>query len=180
MGEEKTLIPGGKRKRRKHTGWKITVGMDEYFYGKVSPSLFRRAAVAALETALPETQDKLELSLFVTGEPGIAALNNKYRKTDKPTDVLSFSFTENHGPETQFISPGAVPFLGEVVLCYPYILTQAELDGQSRSKALAWATIHGVLHLLGRKHYKKTDRQAMQEEEQKALRLFAIQDRKEV
>lgn len=145
--------------------------MEQQFRGKIKTSLLQKAARSALEVALPsESKDKLELSFFVTDEPGIAALNKKYRKKDTPTDVLSFSFTEKKGAkENSFIAPAPALFLGEVVLCYPYIRTQAELEGQPLSKALSWAAIHGVLHLLGRKHYKKAEKQVMQAEERAAL-----------
>ena len=155
--------------------------MEQQFRGKLSASILQRAALAALEVALPpEKKDKLELSLFITDEPGITALNKKYRKKDVPTDVLSFSFTDKQGfRDTPFISPGPAIFLGEVVLCYPHIRSHAEQEKQPLSEALAWTTIHGVLHLMGRKHYKRNDKQAMQAEEQRALQLITSQGRKE-
>ncbi len=141
-----------------------------------------------METALPSgRKDKLELSIFVTDEPTMAALNRKYRHKDAPTDVLSFSFTEKKlGTKDSLIPPHQASFLGEVVLCYPYIRSQVEdssngveLEGQPLSRALAWTAIHGVLHLLGRKHYRKTDKQVMQAEEQTALAALTSQGRKE-
>lgn len=157
--------------------YKITVGMEQQFRGKIKTSLLQKAARSALEVALSsEKTDKLELSLFVTDEPGIAALNKNYRKKDAPTDVLSFSFTEKKVPEQEsFITPVPSLFLGEVVLCYPYIKAQAELEGQPLYRALSWATIHGVLHLLGRKHYKKAEKRVMQAEEQAALAALTSQ-----
>ena len=155
--------------------------MEPQFRGKLSASLLQKAAKAALEVALPpEKKDKLELSLFITDEPGITALNKKYRKKDVPTDVLSFSFTsERELKKKLFIYPEPALFLGEIILCYPYIRSQCEQEKQPLSEALAWTTIHGVLHLMGRKHYRRNDKQAMQAEEQRALQIIVSQGRKE-
>lgn len=170
-----------KKSDSKHPEWRITIGIEQQFRGKVRAYQLQRAARAALEVALPPgNNDKFEISLFVTDESGITALNKKYRKIDRPTDVLSFSFTEKKAPkDIPFISPVPLLFLGEVVLCYPYIVSQAELEGQLLSEALAWTTIHGVLHLMGRKHYKKAEKKVMQAEEQAALAALTSQGRKD-
>lgn len=155
--------------------------MEAQFRRKIRTLPLQKAAEAALEVALPPgKKDKLELSLFITDMAGITALNKKYRKKDNPTDVLSFSFTQKRVRKgSAFVSPLQSLFLGEVVLCLPYIRSQAELEGQPLSRALARAAIHGVLHLLGRKHHKKAEKQAMQAEERAALAALASLGRRE-
>lgn len=160
---------------------KIIVGMERQFRTKVRTSLLQRAARSALELAMPrQGKDSVELSIYVTDATEMASLNKKYRKKDSPTDVLSFSFLEKKRTvDAAFIFPSASVFLGEVVLCYPYIRSQAEREKQPLNQALAWAAVHGVLHLLGRSHYRKKEKLAMHSEEESALKLMNLQGRKE-
>jgi len=57
----------------------------------LSATLIKRAARLAIETAAQEPIPPcLELSLLLTGDEGIRALNQQFRDIDEPTDVLSF------------------------------------------------------------------------------------------
>lgn len=81
-------------------------------------------------------------------------LNKTYRKKNKPTNVLSFPF-ENITNET-------TNFLGDIVICAP--LLAAEASAQEKPWRAHWAhiVIHGVLHLLGYDHIKKTEARRME------------------
>jgi len=71
-----------------------------------------------------EKSDK-DLSIAIVSASEIQRLNKKYRKKDKPTDVLSFDYGES----------------GEVVLC----------PRQIRGK-IDQVLVHGILHILGYNH----------------------------
>jgi probable rRNA maturation factor len=73
------------------------------------------------------------LAIELVGEERIRELNREHRSTDRPTDVLSFPIDEAgpaNGPRE----------LGDVVIC------------PERTRDLAEATVHGVLHLCGYDH----------------------------
>jgi len=70
-----------------------------------------------------ERKTETDLSIALVGQERIKELNKKYRRKNKATDVLSFSY-------------------GEVVIC----LDKVEKGG------LARVLIHGILHALGFKH----------------------------
>lgn len=92
---------------------------------------------------------------FVT--PGeIQKLNRKYRKKDKPTDVLSFEKVSDFKDECC-----------EVVICPFVVREQAKDSPLSLKKELAKTLIHGILHALGYDH----EISAAEEE-----RMFAKQD----
>lgn len=81
----------------------------------------------------------------------MAQLNDEYRQTDEPTDVLTFSLFERDG---RFIpEPMPVPLLlGEVFLCPDVIAKNAaEHDIPVLSEA-AFVFFHGMLHLLAWDH----------------------------
>lgn len=71
-----------------------------------------------------EKNDK-DLSIAIVSSKEIQRLNKKYRKKDKPTDVLSFDYGSS----------------GEVVLC------PQQINGK-----IAQVLIHGILHILGYNH----------------------------
>jgi probable rRNA maturation factor len=104
-----------------------------------------------------------ELSLLLTDDAEIAALNRDYRGKDRPTDVLSFSQHEGvHGalhPE----------LLGDVVLSVPTALRQARRRRATLLDELTVLLVHGTLHLLGHDHVG-VDRKI-------ARRMFAEQRR---
>jgi probable rRNA maturation factor len=113
-----------------------------------------------------------ELSLLLTGDEEIRALNKSWRKKDKPTDVLSFPQDEEE-------------LLGDVVISTETAARQAgDPDGWARAhagvsggwSALDEATlllIHGVLHLLGHDHHKAGEAKKMRAEEARLFPLVA-------
>src|SRR3989344_2970146 len=77
---------------------------------------------------------------FVTPEE-IQKLNNRYRKKDKPTDVLSFARVSDFKDEC-----------GEVVICPAYIKEATKSSALSLKREMAKSLIHGLLHNLGYDH----------------------------
>lgn len=111
-------------------------------------------------------------------ESEIAGLNACYRGLDEPTDVLSFSYIDADGewPVQLSAPPGVdvdisdddrLPDLGEVVVCPAVVLRYALEDGDDPARRLAWAVLHGVLHLVGYDH--EHDNGEMREREQALL-----------
>lgn len=70
-------------------------------------------------------------------------LNNKYRKKDYPTDVLSFPINEDL-PESYY--------LGDIFICYPVAVDQAKNSNIPLNKELFTIMCHGILHLGGYDH----------------------------
>lgn len=100
--------------------------------------------VAVMMRALALTSH--EVSVLLTGDAEIQALNKAYRGKDKPTDVLSFAQREG-----EFGDLGD-PLLGDIVVSVPRAREQAK---QASHSALAETTMllaHGLLHLLGWDH----------------------------
>jgi probable rRNA maturation factor len=99
----------------------------------------------------------VEISLVLTGQEQIQALNRDYRGKDQPTDVLSFALQENkEGEEMEaFIGPpDGLLHLGEIIISYPQAEIQAAERGHSVKKELAELIVHGILHILGYDHEK--------------------------
>lgn len=96
-----------------------------------------------------------ELSLTLTGDRAIRALNRKYRGIDSPTDVLSFSQIEIVGappPNPHAIRNRAGLPLGDVVISIDTALRQARALRIAPKDRLRALLVHGFLHLLGYDH----------------------------
>jgi probable rRNA maturation factor len=93
-----------------------------------------------------------ELSLRLTTDVEIQALNAQFRHQDRPTDVLSFAAMEVDFPEIEDDSADLVLYLGDIIISVDTAVRQAAEHGYSVRKELAWLASHGLLHLLGWDH----------------------------
>ena len=81
----------------------------------------------------------------------MADLNARFRNVPESTDVLTFpSGLDDPLP------------LGDIAICVPYALAQAEMRGATLADELAALMIHGCLHLVGYDDIDDEDRKAMQ------------------
>ncbi|MXW07483.1 MAG: rRNA maturation RNase YbeY [Gammaproteobacteria bacterium] len=76
-------------------------------------------------------------------------LNRKFRKIDKPTNVLAFQ------SDCQEI-------LGDLAICVPLAQLEAREQGKALSSHLAHLVIHGTLHLCGLDHQTEQEAQRME------------------
>lgn len=89
-----------------------------------------------------------EVSVAIIGDRKMRALNKKYRKMDKTTNVLSFP--QNEGPAT----PKSLDklYLGDVVISYPKVIEEAALYKRMVDDWTCELVAHSVRHLLGIHH----------------------------
>lgn len=118
----------------------------------VSPELLERAARATLEQL--NTALDADLTLVLTDDLQLQALNSQFLGIDAPTDVLSF-------PADEVDPDSSVSYLGDVVLSYPRAQAQAAEAGHTTEAELQLLVVHGVLHLMGFDHAEEEDKAAM-------------------
>jgi len=112
----------------------------------------RRSAARFLRTL--DLED-VELSVLLTDDAGIRALNRDWRRKDRPTDVLSFP-----GGAPAPGTPG--PFhLGDVILSLDTARRQARAHRRTVAQELDLYLAHGLLHLLGHDHHRRQDVERM-------------------
>ncbi len=101
-----------------------------------------------------ENKERENLSIAFVSPDEIQKLNKKYRKKDKPTDVLSFEKVSDFTEEA-----------AEIIIC-PYIVRENAKESKlSLKKELANILIHGILHTLGYDH--EVSKMAAEEMEKK-------------
>ncbi len=111
--------------------------------------LIRRCCNAVL---LEEKFEKgAEISVCFVDNDEIRQLNREFRKIDSVTDVLSFPAADDLDHLEQDEETGLY-LLGDVVICMPRAVEQAESFGHSLQREIAFLTVHSVLHLLGYDH----------------------------
>jgi probable rRNA maturation factor len=122
--------------------------------GAPSAALLRRFALAAAPA-------RAEFTLRVAGAPESRKLNGKYRAKDHATNVLSFPYGSGRG---------------DIVLCHPVIAQEARKQGKTLLAHYAHLVVHGILHLRGHDHLRKSDAARMERLEIRILRRLGFGD----
>jgi len=128
----------------------INIIIGRGYSGIIKAAWLRSIAREALDAE--NIIDGAEMSLLVTGQRKIRALNKKWMDEDAPTDVLSFPMQEKADRRNAFPAPDDVIHLGEVIISYPQAFKQAEERGHGVRDEFIILLIHGILHLLGYDH----------------------------
>ena len=113
--------------------------------------------------------DTYELSLRLTTDSEIQALNSQFRHQDKPTDVLSFAAMEVDFPRIGEDAADLSLYLGDIIISVDTAVRQAPEHGYSLRKELAWLASHGLLHLLGWDHPNEASLLLMLQQQEKLL-----------
>lgn len=157
----------------------IAIDSDGEWDSRIGEPLVRGAAEAAIaESAFPQlgqSSRPVELSVRLTGDEDVRALNAKWRGKDRATNVLSFPLAvaaelgavADDGPEL---------LLGDIVLASGVCAVEAGDKGISIADHAAHLIVHGTLHLLGYDHHGKAEADEMEALEVRALARLGIAD----
>lgn len=125
----------------------------------------RRVTELAKKTLKILGVKEAELSVLFTGKQRIRTLNKKFRKIDRPTDVLAFSMRE--GKSGAVLHP---EILGDVVICPEIAQHSAMICQTSKEHELYLCLVHGILHLLGYDDSHPRHRLLMEKEQARILK----------
>lgn len=158
----------------------IDIESDEEWDSSTDWSLLvRRAAESAVaESAFPQLADSarlIELSVRLTGDEEVRALNAQWRGKDKPTNVLSFPMSEQYELE-QADESGPELMLGDIVLARGVCEREAAEKAIPVERHTAHLLVHGTLHLLGHDHQDEAGTADMERREARALARLGIDD----
>jgi len=120
--------------------------------------LVRRAVRAALGKKV------CSLTVALSDDKGVRALNKRDRGKAKPTNVLSYP-------------SGEKVFLGDVVLARQTVWREARMQQKTPADHVAHLVVHGTLHLLGHDHETgDADAERMEALERRILKKLGIAD----
>lgn len=104
------------------------------------------------------------VSIALSTDAAVMALNTQYRGKAKPTNVLSFPAGRS-APEH---------FLGDIILAEETVAAEATEQGISLTHHVQHLVVHGLLHLLGYDHEVPADAERMEELEISLLAKLGI------
>ena len=99
-----------------------------------------------------------EVAVLITGNRQIRQLNRRFRKKDKPTDVLSFPREDG----------------GDIAISAQIATESAKRYGHAPADELKVLILHGMLHLAGYDH--ETDNGAMAAQESALRKKLKLPD----
>jgi probable rRNA maturation factor len=104
------------------------------------------------------------VTVALSSDAHVAALNKRFRNKDKPTNVLSF-------PAGGGAAPG---YLGDIVIAAETVEREAAEQDLPLRHHLQHLVVHGILHLLGFDHIDANDAERMEALEIKILSRIGI------
>ncbi|BDF78941.1 rRNA maturation RNase YbeY [Pyramidobacter piscolens] len=147
-----------KQRRRKNPEARILIASDIeqdplLTLAQTNIATFERLAADLYDVHWPvwRAHGGVQISLQFLDETRMAEVNNEYRQTYAPTDVLSFPLFEKEG---RFVPDAQLPplLLGDIVVCPAVIRKNAVERRVSEESELALVVFHGILHLLAWDH----------------------------
>ena len=106
----------------------------------------------------------INISILLTGNNDIRLLNKKFRKKNETTDVLSFPSYDQNSIRSKLKYQKSL-YLGDIALNL-YKIHRRKNKFKSAFDKL-W--VHGLVHLMGYKHYKNKDFFKMKKIEDKII-----------
>ncbi len=134
------------------------------------------AARAALHHAAADGADVpggAEVSVVLTDDATVHALNRDYRGVDRPTNVLAFAAREAADP-----GAGDEAVLGDVAIAHETAVHEVAdgCGGGRLDRHLTHLLVHGVLHLVGYDHEDAASAARMEPLEGRVLADLGVPD----
>jgi probable rRNA maturation factor len=176
----------------------VVWGDSDFGQSEVEKAVDAAVRFAGL-AGLAEYPSPVEVSIKLTDNAEVQALNREWRDKDKPTNVLSFPMLEEDALE-QLRHPELVSgsyflsdaekiktlkqvqgddqememLLGDIILAYETCAAEAKEKNIPVAHHATHLVIHGMLHLLGHDHIEDDDAELMEALEVKALASIGL------
>ena len=108
-------------------------------------------------------------TLLLSNTKAIKKLNNKFRKKNKSTDVLSFPFHNEKNLKKKIKNEKEI-YLGDIIINLNRVRSKNNMKNFKLEFDKLW--IHGLIHLFGYDHKKKKDFSEMNQVEKNYLKYI--------
>jgi probable rRNA maturation factor len=139
---------------------------------KAVDAAVRFAAIAELADPIVPVSVSIKLS----DNAEVHALNREWRDKDKPTNVLSFPMLDD--AELDALRTGSYDapeiMLGDIILAHETCAAEAKEKDVPIAHHATHLVIHGMLHLLGHDHIEDDEAELMEALEVKALAYMGL------
>ena len=142
---------------------KANVVLDHYKWkNKIkSPNYYFKKKLQKLNKIKSLKKKKQEFSVLLTNNKKMKSLNFKFRKKNKPTDVLSFPFFNKQKKSL---------YIGDIAISFEIVNERSKSSNFFLELDKMW--IHGYFHLIGYDHKKLKDFKKMNKKENLVLNYF--------
>ena len=142
---------------------KANVILDHYKWkNKIkNPNNYFKKKLDKLNKIKSFKKKNYEFSVLLTNNKKMKSLNFKFRKKNKPTDVLSFPF---HHEEKKSV------YIGDIAISFEIVNKRSKISNFFLELDKMW--IHGYFHLIGYDHKKIIDFKKMNKKENLVLNYF--------
>jgi probable rRNA maturation factor len=123
-----------------------------------NPEKYLKKKIKKLSKIFAFKKKNQEFSILLTNSNKIKKLNNKFRKKNKTTDVLSFPNNNNF-------------YIGDIAISFEAINKKSNVQNFNHEFDKIW--IHGYLHLVGYEHKKNKDYNKMNRREKLILNYMS-------
>jgi probable rRNA maturation factor len=131
--------------------------------------LAREAVRAAAQEAGVALAQATEMTIHLSDDEGLRALNKQWRSKDAPTNVLSF-------PAVAADRLSRARLLGDVFVALQTVEREAAAEGKPVADHFRHLVAHGFLHLIGFDHETPAEAEAMEAVETRALARLGVAD----
>lgn len=124
-----------------------------------------------------------EVNVTIVNNDSIKEINKAQRDIDKETDVLSFPLIDYDSPadftyvedDINYFNPDSGELmLGDIVISYDRVISQAYEYNHSKVREIAFLTAHSMLHLFGYDHIEEDEREDMENKQNIILNNLGI------
>ena len=123
-----------------------------------------RRAMRLVLASVPAKANAKSVSILLSNDAKLHALNRSFRGKNKPTNVLSFVPADD---------PGS---LGDIAMAFGTVEREARAQKKTLADHAAHLAMHGTLHLLGYDHEKSSDARRMEALEIELLTSLGVAD----
>ena len=126
-----------------------------------NPNLYLKKKLLKLSKISFFKKKKQEFSILLTNNKKMKKLNLKFRKKNRPTDVLSFKLKNPNYKS---------PYIGDIAISFEIVNKRSKLSNFFLEFDKMW--LHGYFHLNGYDHKKLKDYRKMNKKENLVLNYF--------
>ena len=141
--------------------WKKHIKVPSYYINNKLKKIDKKLSIFK--------KNNFEFSILLSGESEIKKLNNKFRKKNKTTDILSFPFHEKKILNTILENKNNQIYLGDIIINLNKITSKIKDKNFLLNFDKIW--IHGLAHLLGHRHKSNRDFSIMTKLENKLIKF---------
>ena len=143
--------------------------MISYQTDRVKMPAIRRRDISAWIKAVAATYGKRvgDIGYIFCNDDKILEVNRQYLQHDYYTDIITFDYSDD-----ALLTGRQDTIAGDLFISLDTVRTNAEQQGTTYEEELHRVIIHGILHLCGINDKGPGEREVMEAEENKALKLL--------